>query len=90
VVVAVVHILGLLVQVAIPPEQVELVVAVLVAQMEPTEATEQLTQAVEAVLAVEQEIMEQAIIQQRQVAQAAPVSLSSKSHLRTMPHSHLV
>lgn len=24
------------------------------------------------------------------VAQAAPVSLSSKSHLRTMPHSHLV
>jgi hypothetical protein len=24
------------------------------------------------------------------VATAAPVSLSSKSHLRTMPHSHLV
>jgi hypothetical protein len=24
------------------------------------------------------------------VQQAAPVSLSSKSHLRTMPHSHLV
>jgi hypothetical protein len=45
---------------------------------------ERLTQAVEAVvLAIpEVEVAHQAV--------AAPVSLSSKSHLRTMPHSHLV
>ena len=73
---------GLLVQVAIPPEQEAQAVAVLVAQMEPTEATEQLTQVVGVVLAVEQETTAQATIQQLLVALAA-LALSLSKYLTT-------
>jgi len=36
------------------------------------------------------EAVDMQVVMVVQVAQAALVSLSSKSHLRTMPHSHLV
>jgi hypothetical protein len=41
-------------------------------------------------VAVEAALVEQLALELLLAALVAPVSLSSKSHLRTMPHSHLV